>query len=375
MTSYISLVSFIFITSFFFQRVDLASTCQDYLSDFPDYECLQENIQKDPGLGTYFLLSKNDQKFALWGRPDSASTQQQLDFLQKSEQNKFVVNIYERKTINGNVLAVFDFPSQMTLQNYSQSPSFNTFDQTRNLILEITKGVAQIHKLGFVVTDLNLENIWVDSEGHPVLVNVEYVLPVGTVTYPRGKLQFMSPELIDQFQEGLQAKYEPADDVYSIGVIYYFLMKQTYPLKNELKNFANIQLNLILFNEGDKKEFVQVVWQTVIKSNERVAIDRLEEILEGHKLKPNFEKIEEDQFYTLDLPQMQHVSSATKYLFIGLLALIFLFLICFVFFLLRCMCKTASFMLCCPCLFGNKKKKEKKDLNVVIVQDFKEDKK
>ena len=145
-------------------------------------------------------------------------------------------------------------------------------------------------------------------------------------------------------------------------------MKKAFPLEHEIKDFINFKMNYIMFEERDFTEFVQVVAQTVVKKNERISLDKLISILEKHTLKPNHRRLENNQFYTLENSKLQDFSSVHKYVLIVGVVLCAIVLVSFAFFTLKCLCKTASFMLCCPCLFGKKKKnKEKNDITLVIV--------
>lgn len=362
--------------------LEAKTSCGGYIEDFPGFSCVEESLQKEAGLGSYFLVKKEGERFALWGRPDTPEHQAQLALFEKFADNPLVVSIHESKIINGFILVVLDFPKNLTLKKYSTDFQFvHSFEMKTQFMLALTEGIQQISEKGYVVTDLNLENIWVDAEGKPVLVNLRFALPEGTQTYPRGSLPFMSPELTGAFQEGVQTTYVPADDVYSLGVVFYFLVKLAFPLENHLKDLGRLGLDFVYFDEGDFGDFTHVVHKTVVPRSHRISIQDLHESLARMISKPNLYKLENKEFYTFDDPQIHEFSNSKKFVLVGIGLISFIFLLLFLVFTLRCLCKTAWLFVCCPCFFGKKKEdsqvkvqdEETDNQNKIMIQDLPED--
>lgn len=354
--STIPLTIIYFIICIFTQSVISESTCSDYLPDFPNYTCLQEKLQSDEGLGKYFIIQKNETKFILLGKPNCQESQQEFNLFNKFNQNDFVLKIYEQKQINNNILLVTDFPENLSLLKALSKPEFlDDFEKKRKFILKLCEGVLKIHQAGFVLSDLNLENIWVNQDFEPVLVNLSEIVSTNSVGYVRGHVDFMSPEMFDLFFQSKKLQYTETIDVFSIGVLYYFMVTGGFPFHQHFSDLS--QLNLIHFQPGTRKEFTEVIHQTVIRMDKRTNMEDLIELLRVQEAKKDSSITQEALFYTFDSDELTPITNINKILFIGILIIVIIISILFVLFLLRCMCK-GVFLVCCPWLSRKKKSKE-----------------
>jgi serine/threonine-protein kinase len=109
------------------------------------------------------------------------------------------------------------------------------------LVLGVARGLAALHAVGALHRDVKEENVMVrEADGTPVLVDLgvgdyagaprltQGVLPPGTPRY-------RSPEALDFRRKAWEdeARYTatPADDVYALGVVFYWVLCARYPFE------------------------------------------------------------------------------------------------------------------------------------------------
>ena len=144
---------------------------------------------------------------------------------------------------------------------------------------------------------------------------------------------------------------------------------------------GRLGLDFVYFDEGDFGDFTHVVHKTVVPRSHRISIQDLHESLARMISKPNLYKLENKEFYTFDDPQIHEFSNSKKFVLVGIGLISFIFLLLFLVFTLRCLCKTAWLFVCCPCFFGKKKEdsqvevqdEETDNRNKIMIQDLPED--
>lgn len=102
--------------------------------------------------------------------------------------------------------------------------------ERRRVIIEISEGMNEVHRAGFIHRDLKLENILLDDENHVKLSDFGLcTLMKSESTMSRsqiaGTLKFMAPELVQE-----KTDYNEKVDVYAFGVVVYLIvMKGEFP--------------------------------------------------------------------------------------------------------------------------------------------------
>jgi serine/threonine protein kinase len=326
------------------------------LPDFPNYICLQESLQSDEGLGKYFLIEKSGKKFALLGKPSSKESRQEFELLEKFKENDLVLKVYEQKLIKNNLISVVDFPENLSMVKALAKKEFlGDFEKKRNFVLRLCEGVLQIHQKGFVLSDLNLDNVWVNRDFEPVVVNLSQTVTADSVDYVRGHIDFMSPEMFDLFFQSKKLRYTSTIDIFATGVLYYYIVTGNFPFHQHFSDLS--QLSLVHFQPSTRKDFIEAIHQTVIRMDKRIQLADLIELLKVQKAKQDSSTTDEALFYTFNSPELKPLTNINKVLLVGIMILLILFSIFFLLFLLRCMFK-GVFYICCPWLSPKKKSKE-----------------
>src|SRR4029077_3975845 len=101
---------------------------------------------------------------------------------------------------------------------------------------KVARGLQKAHDLGIIHRDLKPDNIMIDPDGEPIVLDFGLARRVNEdvqVTMPGvivGTPSFMSPEQVD----GDSAKLGPATDIYSLGIVFYHLLTGKLPFQGSL---------------------------------------------------------------------------------------------------------------------------------------------
>ena len=152
-----------------------------------------------------------------------------------------------------------------------------TKSQTKNMMKQMIKAVAYIHKKGIVHRDIKLENVLVDKHFNIKLIDfglcaikeTEFDLLHDTL----GTLRYTAPELIKG--EG----YNESVDIWGLGVIFFMLLTGEFPFNGSSKEsiFRRIQEKTLHFSKyGLSKQEISLLKSMLTKDPEqRIEIEDL----------------------------------------------------------------------------------------------------
>jgi serine/threonine-protein kinase len=113
--------------------------------------------------------------------------------------------------------------------------------QAAELVLKLSRALGRVHEAGVLHRDLKDDNVLVRAaDGEPVLVDFAAGSMPGTPRVTRealapADLRFRSPESVAFFlrpgrKPDERYAYAPADDLYALGVLFYALLTDVYPI-------------------------------------------------------------------------------------------------------------------------------------------------
>jgi serine/threonine protein kinase len=150
-----------------------------------------------------------------------------------------------------------------------------TISEITIIVSKLARGLQKAHELGIVHRDLKPDNIMIDLDGEPIVLDFGLARRVNEavqVTLPGvivGTPSFMSPEQVD----GDPSKVGPASDIYSLGIILYYMLTGHLPFKGSLTSILNqigtklpVKPSTINKDIGEDSPLEQVCMKMVAKS-------------------------------------------------------------------------------------------------------------
>jgi serine/threonine-protein kinase len=116
-----------------------------------------------------------------------------------------------------------------------------TVGQIIAIVTKLARGLQKAHELGIIHRDLKPDNIMIDADGEPIIldfglarkVNEDVQVTMAGVIV--GTPSFMSPEQVD----GDPAKIGPPTDIYSLGIVFYHMLTGQLPFKGSLTSILS----------------------------------------------------------------------------------------------------------------------------------------
>jgi serine/threonine protein kinase len=150
-----------------------------------------------------------------------------------------------------------------------------TLSETIAIVSKVARGLQKAHDLGIIHRDLKPDNIMIDPDGDPIVldfglarrVNDDVQVTMAGVIV--GTPAFMSPEQVD----GDPAKVGPATDVYSLGIVFYHMLTGQLPFKGSLTSILSqigtklpVKPSAINVDIGEDSPLEQVCMKMIAKS-------------------------------------------------------------------------------------------------------------
>jgi serine/threonine-protein kinase len=135
---------------------------------------------------------------------------------------------------------VMEFLEGQTLKRHVDEHGKLSLEETLSVLLQACEGIAEAHGRGIVHRDLKPENVFLTklASGSPIVKVLDFGISKAAhgqknmaITSQRqvlGTPRYMSPEQFDR-----SADVTAASDVWSLGVIGYWLLSGTFPFKGE----------------------------------------------------------------------------------------------------------------------------------------------
>ena len=143
------------------------------------------------------------------------------------------------------------------------------------IVSKIARGLQKAHDLGIVHRDLKPDNIMIDPDGEPIVLdfglarrlNEDVQVTMSGVIV--GTPAFMSPEQVD----GDPAKIGPATDIYSLGIVFYHMLTGQLPFKGSLTSILSqigtkspVKPSAINLDIGEDSPLERVCMKMIAKS-------------------------------------------------------------------------------------------------------------
>jgi len=153
----------------------------------------------------------------------------EIKFMEKIKKHKspYIINMIDSFEYNGYIVLVFPFYNKGDLFEIIKRKSVFPETKTKILIFQLLNGLKTIHDMGIIVRDIKPENILIDEDGSPIIIDFDLAVSINDMeklddgTYKDkivcGTPDSMSPETYNRI-------YSFKTDVFSVGCVTYYLL-------------------------------------------------------------------------------------------------------------------------------------------------------
>jgi serine/threonine protein kinase len=152
---------------------------------------------------------------------------------------------------------------------------FSEFDILLNFFEKVIKGISCMHKAGFVHADLKPDNIFVLPDFNPVIFDFNISHEINKKTSPKGTLSYITPEFLYSLDNKSEVEYKPNVDIYSLGIIFYYMMFQKNPYSST-RSFDELAKTRIHVPKNSKKIISKILRKTICLDKDRASLDDIE---------------------------------------------------------------------------------------------------
>jgi serine/threonine protein kinase len=256
--------------------------CVDFVQSFPGFECAKDSLLGKGAFGVAFLVHNATTDAVLKVTEYQSGTSDQEVAILKGIDHPNVLKYFASATKGSYHLLLTEYGSNNDLQTYvSTHPNaFPTYKDKLGLILKIVQGLQHIHNAGIVHGDLKPANIVLDQNLSPKIIDFNLATHFNVKDVFKGTYEFASPKLM-KYPEDPDHKfiYGPADDVYSLGVVIYWLFHDGHvPFEaKERKHFTVLhRIGLYTIKAGTPIGIGQAIQICLRRSQtERASLDQL----------------------------------------------------------------------------------------------------
>ncbi|MCH8829833.1 MAG: serine/threonine protein kinase, partial [Planctomycetes bacterium] len=157
-----------------------------------------------------------------------------------------ICSVYEVGQVDGQHYIAMQYIDGRPLSDFVQPDSPLPVDQVAMIVSKLAAAMEQAHRKGIVHRDVKPDNILIDRDREPVVMDFGLALDVDTFSDVRltqtgtimGSPAYMSPE---QVEDDIK-KIGPATDIYSLGVVLYELLTGRLPFAG---SFASVLAQIL----------------------------------------------------------------------------------------------------------------------------------
>ena len=207
------------------------------------------------GFGIVYLAEKDDKKYAL-KKSKMKLEKEEIEQCKKiinilsSINNEYLIKYYETFIEDDTLNIVMEYGGDMDLKKfiniYKSKNELINESIIRNIILQICKGLKEIHKNKIIHRDLTPDNIFIDNNKRIKIGDFGISKITTTLNnYANskvGKFNYMAPEILKG------TKHNNKVDIYSLGCIIYELFTLNEYYSDKVIDEKDCKINTGLYN-------------------------------------------------------------------------------------------------------------------------------
>lgn len=300
------IISLIMISSLFAVASPTAyEDCSKYISCFQNYHCVQQQPIGTGSTGLAYLIKKNGVKYILKKQLVSQRSQNELHILMNMRKVPYVVQLIDAREMGNVMVMILEYGSQGSVIDFLDNSDFlDSYGNVLRFFRKILVGVEGIIEKGVIHSDLKLDNIVVDSENNPFIIDFDLAVNKNEMARGRGTLSYASPEILSAMSRKEELRYTEAIDVYSLGVIFYALLTGELPF--EIKPNSNHNLGIMLtrsilvFEPGLPEDAIEIVLMCLQKKENRLSLGDVMKRVDQAIFKPSHKVSTTKQEFTME---------------------------------------------------------------------------
>lgn len=233
------------------------------------YKIIKKNIYNDSLIG---ICSYNNLKFfykCYLGNDKIRikMLKNEVDVFYLLRNESFIPQIYDFNFENNNNYIIYEYIKGKTLIEYT----FKDIKEKLNIIIKILDCLNIIHKYNIIHCDLKLSNILIDESNNIKIIDFAISKKDNNYEFQRiGTIEYASVEYIDQKQITIQT------DIYSFGIIFYYLITNKFPFIGTKEEKLNSKRNNLYKKIENNK--LNYIFEKCIDKNLEIRYKNTEEI-------------------------------------------------------------------------------------------------
>jgi serine/threonine protein kinase len=220
----------------FFMKISSESlSCSEVIESLPNYQCIQEKSIDKGAKGTIYMIesklepSSETNQYILKHQKKDKGSKKELEILKTMKGSSYIVQLHDWIETDDEAFFVQSYASKGNLREYILNSNGFTFGFVVDFFKKLMTGIKNMHDRGIIHADLKTENVVIDKDLNPVIIDFDLSVDKGTMNRPRGTPECMAPEVMRKFVQHEKVLFNEKVDLYSLSVMFYEMFVRIQP--------------------------------------------------------------------------------------------------------------------------------------------------
>lgn len=277
------------------------SLCGEFIHYFPGYNCSKQTKIGSGSNGSAYLISRDGVKYIMKIQSLSQKSKTEVEVLRNLSGKPYIVQLIDSKIADKNHITIIEYGQLGDLEKFSMDHPDKFLDKefTMQFFFKVLKGIKEIHDAGYVHTDLKPQNIVVDQNLDPIIIDFDLTVIQNIGASCRGTRGYMAPEVVKKFQTGHQCVFDGSEDIFSFGAVFYWATTgQRAFILPKMDYYYMIKLKIVFLADTDL-EFYKISSSCLRQPFKRISMEELFSMFENQSQTQD-EKLKQKIEYSLE---------------------------------------------------------------------------